>query len=65
MLLPSNWLAHSPGTFSFLRGFNPTGRSRRLTLGSLRRSRIRLVSSHTSSPEIRTVSRSLAVFWGG
>ena len=33
MLLPSNWLAHSPGNFSFLRGFNPTGRSRRLTLG--------------------------------
>ena len=29
MLVPSNWLAHSPGTFSFLRAFKPTGRKRR------------------------------------
>ncbi len=61
--MPSNWAAHSPGTFSFLRGFSPTGRIRRLTLGSLRRRRMRLVSSQTSSPEICTlIGRSLAVF---
>ena len=46
-----------PGTFSFLRGFRPTGRRRRLVLGSRRRRRMRRVSSQTSSPEMRTVGR--------
>ena len=42
--MPFNWLAHSPGNFSFLRGFRPNGRRRRLVLGRRRRRRMRRVS---------------------
>ena len=62
---PLSWLAHSPGNFSFLRGFRPYGRMRRLVLGRRRRSRMRRVSIQTSSPEIRTVITSDFSFCGG
>ena len=56
-------LAHSPGNFSFLRGFKPCGTRRCLGRGRRRRRRSVLVSSQTSSPERLTVSsRSLAGF---